>query len=78
VFAFAVTVPAEVLTGKLATNTLLLAIGLAIAIFIVHGCFGVLVFVFILGQQREWQFSVASVQFSVVCFLQIEQWHRKV
>ena len=32
--AFAVTVPAEGLTGKLAVNTLLLAIGLAIAIFI--------------------------------------------
>ena len=32
--AFAVTVPAEGLTGKLATNTLLLAVGLALIIFV--------------------------------------------
>ncbi len=37
--AFAVTVPAEGLTGKLATNTLLLAIGLAVAIFVVARLF---------------------------------------
>ena len=37
--AFAVTVPAEGLTGKLATNTLLLAVGLALAIFVVARLF---------------------------------------